>query len=318
MIDGPSVVAAIGLRTEVTATINRHSRCVELVARSPVNMQRTVAARRLWQLAGDELDYLQACTFQILANGAGAKLVSKTTAPVGAGVSSSAAVTVAASAALLTAAEGVTPDLPRLTALAHSAEAMVGSGAGWMDFLACTYGGLRRVEASTPPATRLLAPTLGAPVVLIDTLQRRTTARVLVNKRKRLAAGEPRMLAYRDLAPPLVEQMTAALAGPCIDYAHLGCLISRGHQLLTSHMRCSTPLINRCVTACLEAGAYGAKLTGSGHGGCLFALVPETGCQPSSAHWIPCRCGTWCWTTPNLGAWSAPCAPTSGGRNSHA
>jgi mevalonate kinase len=64
---------------------------------------------------------------------------------------------------------------------------------------------------------------------------------------------------------------------PCIDYVHLGGLISRGHQLLTSYMGCSTPLIDRCVTACLEAGAYGAKLTGSGHGGCLFALVP-TGC----------------------------------------
>lgn len=38
---------------------------------------------------------------------------------------------------------------------------------------------------------------------------------------------------------------------------------------------CSTPLIEQCVTRCLEAGAYGAKLTGSGHGGCLFALVPR-------------------------------------------
>jgi mevalonate kinase len=41
-------------------------------------------------------------------------------------------------------------------------------------------------------------------------------------------------------------------------------------------MRCSTPLIDTCADACLTAGAYGAKLTGSGHGGCLFALVaPE-------------------------------------------
>lgn len=44
---------------------------------------------------------------------------------------------------------------------------------------------------------------------------------------------------------------------------------------LTTYMGCSTPLTDRCVTACLEAGAYGAKLTGSGHGDCMFAVVPN-------------------------------------------
>jgi galactokinase len=38
---------------------------------------------------------------------------------------------------------------------------------------------------------------------------------------------------------------------------------------------CSTPLIEECVGRVLAAGAYGAKLSGSGHGGCLFALVPD-------------------------------------------
>jgi galactokinase/mevalonate kinase-like predicted kinase len=33
------------------------------------------------------------------------------------------------------------------------------------------------------------------------------------------------------------------------------------------------PLIDECVTRYGRAGAYGAKLTGSGHGGCLFALA---------------------------------------------
>lgn len=273
MIGGPSVVAAIGLRTEVTATVNHRSQLVRLTAGEPVNVQRIVATQRLDQLAGDKLDYLQACAAQVITNGAGAALVSRTVAPVGAGVSSSAAVTVAASAALLTAAEGAVPDVHRLATLAHGAEALVGSGAGWMDFLACAYGGLRRIDASTPPTTWLLAPALGTSVLLIDTKQRRTTARVLVNKRERLKASEPRIIAYCDQAPLVVEEITAALTGPQVDYAHLGTLISRAHHLLTRYMGCSTPLIEQCVTRCLEAGAYGAKLTGSGHGGCLFALV---------------------------------------------
>ncbi|MGH3568536.1 MAG: mevalonate kinase family protein [Pseudonocardia sp.] len=276
MTGGTSVVAAIGLRTEVTATLNHHSRLVHLVAGAPLNTRRTVATHRLDQLTGDTLDYLQACAGGVMTDSAGGDLTSTTTVPVGAGVSSSAAVTVAASAALLTAAEGVVPDVQRLTELAYHAEATTGSGAGWMDFIACAYGGLRRIEATTPPATTLLAPTLGTPVLLIDTQQRRSTSRVLRTKRTRLAEGEPRMIAYRDQAPSVVEAITTALTAPRIDYEHLGTLISQAHELLRRYMGCSTPLIDRCVTACLKAGAYGAKLTGSGHGGCLFALVsPE-------------------------------------------
>ncbi|GAA3083426.1 hypothetical protein GCM10020000_81970 [Streptomyces olivoverticillatus] len=38
---------------------------------------------------------------------------------------------------------------------------------------------------------------------------------------------------------------------------------------------CSTPLIDGCADRTLRAGAIGAKLSGSGYGGCLFALVPD-------------------------------------------
>lgn len=273
MIGGPSVVAAINLRTEVSVTVNRHNQHVNLSAAEPLNARRTVRADQLGHLANDSLDYLQACAAQVLTEGTGGDLLSRTAAPVGAGVSSSAAVTVAASAALLTAAEGSVPDVQRVAALAYSAEAITGSGAGWMDFIACAYGGVRRIDASTPPVTNLLTPSLRTAVVLIDTKERRATARVLVSKRQRLADAEPRMVAYRDQAPPLVEAITATVAAPCIDYFQLGTLINQAHGLLSRYMGCSTPLIDRCVTACLDAGAYGAKLTGSGHGGCLFALV---------------------------------------------
>ena len=277
MIGGPSVVAAIGLRTEVSVTVDRHRRQVDLVADVPLHARRTVAVCDLDRLAGDSLDYLQACAGQVLAgrggDGFGGEIVSSTVAPVGAGVSSSAAVTVAACAALLTATEGIVPDAGRVAELAYSAERGTGSGAGWMDFLGCAHGGVRRIDASTPPVTGLLAPTLGTAVVVIDTRQRRSTRTALVGKRQRLAEGEPCLVAYRDQAPALVEAITTVVGDSCVDYVKLGYLITQAHELLNRYMRCSTPLIEQCVTACLDAGAYGAKLTGSGHGGCLFALV---------------------------------------------
>ncbi|MFQ6326062.1 hypothetical protein ACLMAL_07975 [Nocardia sp. CWNU-33] len=54
----------------------------------------------------------------------------------------------------------------------------------------------------------------------------------------------------------------------------MGALISEAHRLLRDCVHSSTPLIEECVERCLASGAYGAKLSGSGHGGCLFALVP--------------------------------------------
>ena len=50
-------------------------------------------------------------------------------------------------------------------------------------------------------------------------------------------------------------------------------ICQRAYRLLTEQVGCSTPLIDTCVARCLSAGAFGAKLTGSGHGGCLFALA---------------------------------------------
>lgn len=43
------------------------------------------------------------------------------------------------------------------------------------------------------------------------------TVPLLVNKRERLKAGEPRIIAYRDQAPLVVEEITAALTGPQVD-----------------------------------------------------------------------------------------------------
>ena len=50
--------------------------------------------------------------------------------------------------------------------------------------------------------------------------------------------------------------------------------------MLTEHHRwlkvlgVSTPKLDRLVEAALEAGALGAKLNGSGGGGCMFAYAP--------------------------------------------
>jgi len=58
------------------------------------------------------------------------------------------------------------------------------------------------------------------------------------------------------------------------DDKKLGNLLNLHQVNLRQHKRISTPKIDRMIQASLEAGALGAKINGSGGGGCMFAYAP--------------------------------------------
>ena len=276
MVNGPSVVASIGLRTRVSAHLVDTCADLRVHAGSPVNITRHITARRLDQLTGDPLDYVHAVAYlvsQLTPEPFTGTLVIDSELPVGAGVSSSASVTAATAAALL-AASGIPPTPQTIAEVAHAGERHAGSGAGWMDFLAVVHGGINLVQATDPPRTTRLSQQLGAQIILVDSLTRRSTRSLLVSKRTRWANRDPDLLAYVDATEELVDAIAAALDAPAVDHASVGKLLTEAHWLLADRMRCSTPLLDACVRTCIDAGAYGAKLTGSGHGGCLFTLAP--------------------------------------------
>lgn len=57
--------------------------------------------------------------------------------------------------------------------------------------------------------------------------------------------------------------------------ARLGDLLNQHQVNLREHKRISTPKIDRMIEAALGAGALGAKINGSGGGGCMFAYAPQ-------------------------------------------
>ena len=285
MTGDPSIVSAIPLRTTVTVRPAYRPGSIELRAAAPLWSSREIPAESLDHYAGDELDHLQASVRVVARRGGnrlGGTVVESTTAlPIAAGVSSSAAVTVAAAAALLLATDRAIPPPQTVASLAFRAESIeLETGAGWMDFLACTYGGVREIFPGRRPLAVRLAETINMPIVLIDTGQRHSTAEVLASKRDRFRAGEPDIRRYADRATGIVSEMADALRAEHPDYPAIGALISEGHRLLRDRVRCSTPLIEECVSRCLTSGALGAKVSGSGHGGCLFALVGWDALEP--------------------------------------
>ena len=280
MTGGNSVTAAVPLRTRVTAWRAAGSDALALISGPPLYRTRLVPAARAAASVydGDVLDHMQAAAKVTLpaADLAGVVVTASTDLPVGAGVSSSAALTLAVVTALSALRTGEPPDTTAACALARQAEtAELGTGAGWMDFLACASGGVNQISAGSEPHAGLITASLPLPVVLIDTRQRRATAAVLAGKRERYQAREPAMIAYVAETSALVQALTALLRSPQSDYREAGRLLSAAHALLRDQVACSTPLIEECVSRVLAAGAYGAKLSGSGHGGCLFALVPD-------------------------------------------
>lgn len=57
--------------------------------------------------------------------------------------------------------------------------------------------------------------------------------------------------------------------------AQLGAWLQAHQENLREHKRISTPKIDAMIAASMQAGALGAKINGSGGGGCMFAYAPE-------------------------------------------
>ncbi len=66
----------------------------------------------------------------------------------------------------------------------------------------------------------------------------------------------------------------AKLAIEAGDHIALGQLLDLNHTILSSLMLCTSKLDEMCRAA-RAAGALGAKMTGAGGGGCMFALAPK-------------------------------------------
>ena len=62
--------------------------------------------------------------------------------------------------------------------------------------------------------------------------------------------------------------------------ADIGPLLTASHRSMRDDFRITVPEVDTAVAAALEAGAYGARMTGGGFGGCVLALVEADAVEP--------------------------------------
>ena len=60
-----------------------------------------------------------------------------------------------------------------------------------------------------------------------------------------------------------------------LDRKEIGKLLTEHQNVLRDILKISTPKIDRMIDSAIKAGAYGAKINGSGGGGCMFAYAPQ-------------------------------------------
>ena len=239
----------------------------------------------------------------------GLDVVVDASVPVGAGLSSSAALEVAVARACCAAA-GAAWDAVRMALACQRAEhEFVGTRCGVMDQFAaaCSKAGCALLVDCRSLATEPVALPPGATVVVMDTGASRALAASAYNARRasceraveglhrvfptvralrdvsleQLEAGRDRLdeLTWRR-ARHVVEEMDRprALADAFrqgdLDLA--GRLMDASHESLRTLYEVSSTELDHVVSlARAHAGCYGARMTGAGFGGCAIALVQE-------------------------------------------
>jgi len=224
--------------------------------------------------------------------------------PVGASLSSSAALECATALALT---ELHQPPLPRpeLAALTRRAENdFVGVPSGIMDQIAALlsqagHALLLDCRTGTGTPVPLDPAAAGLTLMVIDTRAPHALGDGRYAERRRAcdrAASALGVRSLRDVTDP--GQLTRLSSDPALqrlaghvldeqrrvrqaaallragDQASIGPLLTASHHSLRDRFRFSWPQADEAVTAAIEAGANGARMTGGGFGGSVIALVP--------------------------------------------
>jgi galactokinase len=212
------------------------------------------------------------------------------TVPLGAGLSSSAALEVAVAVAVAGLLErDLTPDLRRLLveACRRAETEVAGAPTGGLDQMAsllCRDGHALLIDfadGSTRDVPLPLAEA-GLAILVIDTRVHHSHADGgYADRRAESERGDPRRLRHVETENARVGAAVAALEAA--DWAALGELMTASHASLRDDYEVSAAELDTAVDAALAEGALGARMTGGGFGGSAIALVRSEEVEAVSA-----------------------------------
>jgi galactokinase len=263
--------------------------------------------------------FVRGAVAELTAAGAelvGARLEIRGTVPSGSGLSSSAALEVALSLALLAASDTPVPDRLELARICSRIEnEWVGARTGLLDQIASLYGEPERaleVDFRSLEITPVELKLAGYSLVTLDSGERHANAgrrgageEPGYNQRRDECQRACELLAIASLRDATLE-MTERLPQPLADRARhvitenervrdtvtalrdgdlsrVGELLNASHASLRDCFAISTPAVEATVQRLLAAGAIGARIVGGGFGGHVLGLFSPEARPPEGA-----------------------------------
>jgi galactokinase len=239
--------------------------------------------------------------------GAGIDAAVASSVPMGAGLASSGALSIALGLAFSRVAGLALEPAVLAEACRRAEERATGVPCGFMDQMVAVLGRPREAllidcrSASVEP----VALPADAAVVVVDSDVRRSLSDGRYAERRaacEAAAARIGVSSLRDATPEQVaddpvarhvvsenervHRMVRALRAG--DLADAGAILTEGHRSLRDDFAVSTPEVDALVERLLGLGAYGARLTGGGFGGCVIALVARN--RVPDVHGVVCVC----------------------------
>ncbi|MDO5846094.1 MAG: mevalonate kinase [Methanocorpusculum sp.] len=187
--------------------------------------------------------------------------------PSASGLGSSAAVTVATLFAI-NDEFGLGYSREEIAGLAHEVEKITQGGrASATDTYVSTFGGMVLIRGNEK---RRLIPPQNFSIVIGNSLVSHNTAEMV-----------GRVAEFRDQSPQIANPILDAIGAITMEAMHtmenpreMGVLMNKNHALLDA-LGVGHPALSHLVLAARGAGAYGAKLSGAGGGGCIWALCSK-------------------------------------------
>lgn len=189
--------------------------------------------------------------------------------PIGAGLGSSAAVTVATIMAAASFNQ-ITLTNENIAYLAHQVELEVQGAASPIDTTLSTHGGVIYLSKNAQKITRLEIEQ-DLPIVIGYTSNRGNTGELVESVRLKREA-------HTEVINPILDSMEAVANGARQaltkgDHISIGLLMNINHGLLDA-LGVNTEELSKMVFSARKTGAMGSKLTGAGGGGSIIAYCP--------------------------------------------
>ncbi|MFA4661619.1 mevalonate kinase [Pyrococcus kukulkanii] len=276
----PAIAAAINLRTYVEAELRRDDRIrieahdIKVPGLTVSFSENEIYFESDYGKAAEVLSYVRQA-IELAMEEAGVRKginVSITSQiPVGAGLGSSAAVAVATIGAV-SKLLGLELTREEVAKLGHKVELLVQGASSGIDPTVSAIGGFLYYEKGNFEHL----PFMELPIVVGYTGSSGSTKELVAMVRRRYESMPELIVPILNAMGKLVKKAKEVITSELDEeekFAKLGELMNINHGLLDA-LGVSTKKLSELVYAARTAGALGAKITGAGGGGCMYALAP--------------------------------------------